>query len=393
MKDLIKCATQLLLLLLSFSQASKNPSTPQGEPKCVLGFCLPMDYEKLRSPEIEGPIHIDINVEILDILSVDEKEFSISLSMFFSLKWQENRIFPKNNSIVQGMWYPVPLEFLDNLWIPNVYIYNLKSFSSLKVVKSLAGVWIIDGKDVFYNQIAQITFLCPMRFGKYPLDEHICKLRFGSTNFDINQMTFGETAFTYDENNRNTVLDYDVSLKKLREQDRIYNYRGSNYSVTGLEMKLKRNYKKFLYVYYLPSGLLVAVSWIGFLIPAELVLGRLAILITPLLLLINIFNIIISSSPNAEGITAVAAWMLACLFFVLGSLFGYVFILLKNRKWNLFVRKDDGRLTEENEDEKKKNTKKGQADFRSEVYDDVFLLVFPIMFLMFNLIYWPICLY
>jgi len=283
MKDLIKCATQLLLLLLSFSQASKNSSTPQG-------------------------------------------------------------------------------------------------------------VWIIDGKDVFYNQIAQITFLCPMRFGKYPLDEHICKLRFGSTNFDINRMTFGETAFTYDENNRNTVLDYEVNVKKLRDQDRIYNYQGSNYSVTGLEMKLKRNYKKFLYVYYLPSGLLVAVSWIGFLISAELVLGRLAILITPLLLLINIFNIITSSSPNAEGITAVAAWMLACLFFVLGSLVGYVFILLKNRKWNLFVRKDDGKLTEENEDEKE-NIRKGKADFRSEVYDDVFLLVFPIMFLMFNLIYWPICLY
>ena len=38
-------------------------------------------------------------------------------------------------------------------------------------------MWIINGKDVFYNQFAQVTFLCPMRFERYPLDEHICKFK------------------------------------------------------------------------------------------------------------------------------------------------------------------------------------------------------------------------
>jgi hypothetical protein len=39
--------------------------------------------------------------------------------------------------------------------------------------------------------------------------------------------------------------------------------------------------------------------------------------------LINIFNTITTNSPNAEGMTAVAAWMLVCIFFVCGALFGY----------------------------------------------------------------------
>ena len=34
-------------------------------------------------------------------------------------------------------------------------------------------------------------------------------------------------------------------------------------------MKLKRNMQKYLYIYYLPSGLFVVVSWVGFLIPPE----------------------------------------------------------------------------------------------------------------------------
>ena len=39
----------------------------------------------------------------------------------------------------------------------------------------VTGVWIINGKDVFYNQYSTVTFLCPMRFERYPLDEHICR--------------------------------------------------------------------------------------------------------------------------------------------------------------------------------------------------------------------------
>ena len=39
----------------------------------------------------------------------------------------------------QDSWYPVSLEFLTDLWIPNVFIYNLKSFQSIAVLKRLAG--------------------------------------------------------------------------------------------------------------------------------------------------------------------------------------------------------------------------------------------------------------
>ena len=104
----------------------------------MLGWCLPKDYQKLESPRPDSPVNVDINVEILDILSVNDKEFSISMSMYFSVMWQESRIVTKNE-IEPGFWYPVSLEFLDYLWTPNIFIYNLKSFNSAKVLNRLAG--------------------------------------------------------------------------------------------------------------------------------------------------------------------------------------------------------------------------------------------------------------
>ena len=63
-------------------------------------------------------------------------------------------------------------------------------------------------------------------------------------------------------------------------------------------MKLKRHILKYLIIYYLPSGLFVVVSWVSFLIPPDVVPGRMAMLITLFLVLTNIFKYISSQIVN-----------------------------------------------------------------------------------------------
>ena len=69
-----------------------------GMLKCVLGWCLPLDYQKLESPIPDGAVNVDIDVEILDILSINDKEFSITMSMYFSVQWQESRWQTENTN-------------------------------------------------------------------------------------------------------------------------------------------------------------------------------------------------------------------------------------------------------------------------------------------------------
>ena len=44
-------------------------------------------------------VHVDINVEVLDILSVNDREFSITMTMYFTVIWKEIRI--KTNRSVE----------------------------------------------------------------------------------------------------------------------------------------------------------------------------------------------------------------------------------------------------------------------------------------------------
>ena len=94
--------------------------------------------------------------------------------------------------------------------------------------------------------------------------------------------------------------------------ERVYEWPGSNqrFSITGFRIILKRHYSKYLYIYYLPSTLFVITSWVSFLIPPEVVPGRMALLVTLFLVLINIFNNVTSITPNTEGMTALSSWML-----------------------------------------------------------------------------------
>ena len=59
-------------------------------------------------------------------------------------------------------------------------------------------------------------------------------------------------------------------------------------SLSGFTAILKRSPTPFLMNTYLPTGLLTVASFIGFLIPVDMVPGRMALLVTIFLMLVNI---------------------------------------------------------------------------------------------------------
>ena len=43
------------------------------------------------------------------------------------------------------------LELIHDLWVPNIFIYNLKTFQVIDVLSKLAGLWINNKKEVYYR--------------------------------------------------------------------------------------------------------------------------------------------------------------------------------------------------------------------------------------------------
>ena len=81
---------------------------------------------------------------------------------------------------------------------------------------------------------------------------------------------------------------FDISLMPLDQSWYISHGRQQNISLSGFRAKLKRSYTPFIMNIFLPTGMLTVASFIGFLIPPDIVPGRMALLVTTFLMLVNI---------------------------------------------------------------------------------------------------------
>ena len=74
--------------------------------------------------------------------------------------------------------------------------------------------------------------------------------------------------------------------------------RDLNVSVAGFKFSLKRRFAPILINTYLPCMMLLIISFIGFFIPVHMIPGRMALLVTIFLMVVNI-----SSSEKTHGPT------------------------------------------------------------------------------------------
>ena len=67
---------------------------------------------------------------------------------------------------------------------------------------------------------------------------------------------------------------------------------------------------------FIPTTIMVILSWFSFLIPPTSYPGRVGILVTLILVLINIMIMVIETSPTVSGICALIIWIIISLSMV-----------------------------------------------------------------------------
>ena len=81
-------------------------------------------------------------------------------------------------------------------------------------------------------------------------------------------------------------------LEKIRDEEA-----GEDFYYTGFTVFLKRAPRTHLMITYVPTGVLTIISSIGFMIPVNMVPGRMALLVTIFLMLVNIITMAIHRGP------------------------------------------------------------------------------------------------
>jgi len=365
--------------------------------RCASSQCIEKDYDKMALPDLEEATEVHTSFELRDVIDIDDEKFTITFSMYFGLQWKEPRLRNYDNSTSPD-WMAIDLDFANNLWLPNIFIYDLKEFKTIHVLHKLAALYVVKEGELFYQQSAHVTFLCGMRFESYPLDRHVCRFRLGSSSYNDQQMRFSTTLLDYNQASQNTILDYEVVAEELDIQDRqlLYGKMG-NYSLAGFQFNLKRHMAKYVWNYHFPSGLFVMVSWVSFLVSPSVVPGRMGLLVTLFLVLTNMFNTINTESPTVEGLTSISIWLLSCIVFVAAAVTEYAGILYLKRNLECSPPVTDSELCSRTVTMNKDKfglwvvsladkLPKTEADIAK--LDKTALFIFSSSFIIFNMFYW-----
>ena len=140
MLRMLKYWTLLLLLVLS-AQNSIGVEADEGgftcKPDMKLDVCISKEYSKFDFPLNK---EIKISIEISEVVNVNDKEFSITFGCYLNVQWKENRLrlsseFGRkqagrgiNATMIPDIYAPINVELIKYIWLPDIYIYNLKTY-------------------------------------------------------------------------------------------------------------------------------------------------------------------------------------------------------------------------------------------------------------------------
>ena len=257
------------------------------------------------------PAQIVVNLFSAVVLEVNERENRLRLKLSQFLQWFDPGIKLSKTKKPDKMgivW--LPQKNIDRIWHPDLDMYteNLEEWKSLhepnvyrklvilinpdtKGPKKPGDIQEIDSKNVNYNEtllqkdsITQLgglkawkaTIRCVFDFDKYPFDVQRCKfIQFGNEGMELDCKPAGNRMEW-----KQKLGGFHVDIQNVGKQ--------GNDSV-GFEIILERSVEPYFYQYYIPSMAIVFVSQISFIIPLNAIPGRVALVATQFLTLVNIF--------------------------------------------------------------------------------------------------------
>ena len=107
---------------------------------CVEEYCVPKNYRQSAIPKDNlsgGPVKVTLQFDNLEVLAVNDLDFTVTLRMYLGIHWREPRLVGPNSS--SEFMIPLDLKLLEYLWLPDLEILHLKEINDFHILKKLAG--------------------------------------------------------------------------------------------------------------------------------------------------------------------------------------------------------------------------------------------------------------
>ncbi|KAG9482272.1 hypothetical protein GDO78_011129 [Eleutherodactylus coqui] len=280
-------------------------------------------YARKFRPGIGGPpVIVAVDIEVTSIDHISEVNMEYTMTVFLRQSWRDERLSYNHTNKTLGF----DSRFVEKLWVPDTFIVNAKSawFHDVTVENKLIRIQP-DGVILYSSRITSIVS-CDMDLTKYPLDEQECRLDLESYGYSAEDILYNwsETQDQIHGLDKLELAQFTITDYKFTKE--VMNFKSAGqFPRLTFRIQLKRNRGMYIIQSYVPSILLVVMSWVSFWISQSAVPARVSLGITTVLTMTTLMDCARSSLPRASAIKALDIYFLICYVFVFAALVEYAF--------------------------------------------------------------------
>ncbi|XP_044041634.1 glycine receptor subunit alpha-3 isoform X3 [Siniperca chuatsi] len=293
-------------------------------------------YDARIRPNFKGPpVNVSCNIFINSFGSIAETTMDYRVNIFLRQQWNDPRLayaeYPDDSLDLDP-------SMLDSIWKPDLFFANEKGAHFHEVTTDNKLLRIFKNGNVLYSIRLTLTLSCPMDLKNFPMDVQTCIMQLESFGYTMNDL-----IFEWQENGPVQVAE-GLTLPQFilkDESDLRYctkHYNTGKFTCIEVRFHLERQMGYYLIQMYIPSLLIVILSWVSFWINMDAAPARVALGITTVLTMTTQSSGSRTSLPKVSYVKAIDIWMAVCLLFVFSALLEYAAVNFVSRQHKELLR-------------------------------------------------------
>ncbi|XP_022215470.2 pH-sensitive chloride channel 2 [Drosophila obscura] len=308
-------------------------------------------YDRLERPieyDTDGkrlPIVVKTRIYVYFLQNLNSDLLQFKMHALLQLRFQDKRLayqtFQRGDILGQK-------HLSERLWLPHIFFANERESSILGTDEKDVLTSLSPEGNVIISTRMQASLYCFMNFKKFPFDQQLCSTVIESWMYNTSDLVLEweeRSPISFDPEMRLTEYNMDNYWHNttIVHSDEINLRHGSflgDYSSLSFTVNLRREIGFYLLDYYLPSMMIVAISWVSFWLQADASPPRIMLGTSTMLSFITLSSSQSKNLPKVSYIKVSEVWFLGCTFFIFGSLVEFAFVnTIWRRKENIELKK------------------------------------------------------
>jgi len=319
----------IVKLFIAISYVQAYDSTNETSAAALLDRLYSSIDPRVRPGIYGDPTTVEIDFYVQSFGPLNEVEMEFALDLDFRETWQDPRL--TFNSTLDLPVY-IPPKDIDKFWIPDVYFPTEKVGKLHDITIPNRSIRIYRNGTVRYFSRMAMIVSCTMYLQSFPLDKQQCSVKISTYSYDRNEI---ELQWR-DVNSSIEIKEEELNLPQFRlkswkQKQCVETYKTGNFSCLQALFYLDRMIGFFVLQTYIPSILIVMLSWVAFWINKNSEPARITLGVTTVLTMTTQLTSSRSNSMRVSYPKAMDVWYSACMLFVFGALLEYALVNISVR--------------------------------------------------------------